>query len=135
MVAPAAPADEAVLGVSLFKQPGLIIHPVWTAIPAAATRPAELPMGMPGHVPLAPYDKKPYAQHIEALTLADWWAIAFRDSTFVSAQFEVPNEDLVIIMQGRPDRYGPAVVEIRNHEGKVIKRFEREQVPVKMVPR
>ena len=92
------------------------------------------PFGLPADVELPPPEKQPYAQHVDELTMADWWVIALKSCDLASVQFEVPGEDLVIVMQGRPDRYGPAVVEIRNREGKVLKRFEREQIEVKLVP-
>lgn len=127
------PAHAAIFGVTLFEQSGHRAMRVVTTQPAES-EPSRLPIGLPADVELPGGEKSPYARHVDELTMAEWWAVALRLSTLVSVEFEVPGEDLVIAMKGQPNRYGPAVLEVRDREGKVLKRFEREQVPVRLVP-
>ena len=79
------------------------------------------------------HDMRPYVQNIEKLTLLDWWAIALEEADHVALDFIVPHENLRIIMQGDPRQYGPAVLEIRTQDGRLVRRFEQEQVPVQRV--
>lgn len=134
VVTPAPPANAAVLGVTMFQRNKSRVRRSASSTPAE-TQPADPMTDLPADIPDPPYGKRPYAQHLNELNLADWWAIALKASDLVTLQFEVPEEDLVIVMQGRPDQYdGPAVVEIRNHAGQVLKRFERQPIAAQSVP-
>lgn len=132
MVAPAPPMSASILGVSLLR-PAIARAGPQAVSGTAESRPAETVGELPAEIPPAPVEKRPYAEHIDELTLADWWAIALRSAELVSVRFELPDEGLQIVLQGRPDRHGPAVVEIRDGEGKVLKRFERRQVEVQPI--
>ena len=91
---------------------------------------SEQPQKTPLRLRTAPVDMKPYAENAEELTPADWWAIALQESEQVALDFTVPHEGLRILMQGDPRKYGPAVIEIRTQDGRLVKRFEEVQISV-----
>ncbi len=71
---------------------------------------------------------RPYQEHVEELSLADWWAIAQNEATGVVVTYAIPQEGLIVTMSGNPREYGPAELEVRNANGDVLKRFERKQI-------
>jgi len=77
-----------------------------------------------------PSTLKPYAENVDELTLVDWWAIAMQEAEHVAVDYLVPHEGLRITVQGDPRKYGPAILEVRTPDGRLLKRFEEEQVPV-----
>ena len=77
-----------------------------------------------------PQDKRPFAEHAQELGVLDWWAIALWLGEHVTIEFDVPEENLRIIMTGHPHQYGPAVLEVRKPDGTVVRRFEQPQVSV-----
>ena len=69
----------------------------------------------------------------EQTTMTDWWAAALTRAERVTVRFELPRDKLVITMAGDPSRYGPAIVEVKTQDGRLIKRFERRQLKVMRV--
>ena len=55
------------------------------------------------------------------------------EADHVAMDFLIPGEDLRIIIQGNPREFASAVMEIRTQDGRLIKRFEEEQLPVKQL--
>jgi len=81
----------------------------------------------------APMHRKPYAKNAEKLATVDWWAIALQEAEEVTMRFVVPEENLEITMRGNPRLYGPAVMEVKTIDGKLLRRFEQQQVDVKKI--
>jgi hypothetical protein len=99
----------------------------------ATTQPAPgLTLGK-STVRLVPDELRPYAEHAADLKPVDWWAIASNEATEVSIECRIPDEGLIITMRGDPHKYGPAVLEVRTEDGRLLKRIERQQVPVKEI--
>jgi hypothetical protein len=96
-----------------------------TATQPATTQPASL-----GRFWTPPRELQPYAAHADQIGFADWWALALQQASSVSVDFALPDEGLHIVMQGNSHEYGPAIVEVRDNEGRVLRSFARQQLPV-----
>ena len=81
----------------------------------------------------APHELKPYAKHVDQLALTQWWAIALQEADDVSIEFRVPDEKLRILLRGDPRQYGPAVLEVRTADGRLLKRLTQEQIQIEEV--
>lgn len=80
-----------------------------------------------------PNGLRPYLQHAEEIPLADWLAIALRESELATVRFEIPGEGLVVTISGDPRKFGPATTEVRTHSGELVRRFELKQLPVREI--
>jgi hypothetical protein len=135
-VGPCAPMPLRLVGVDDvwgMRGMALIADPERVAdeLRRAATQPA-MPRSMGGtRVWTPPEGLRPYAAHVDEIRLTEWWAIALDSTNQVCVDFTVPGEGLHVVMQGNPREYGPAVVEVRSDDGRVLRRFERQQVGVK----
>lgn len=98
--------------------------------PAATSQPAEEPIPLMKKLQSPEHEMRPYLEHADELTLADWWAIALGESADVTLEFDVPAENLKIQMRGNPRQYGPAQLQVRTSDGRLIRQFERQQIPV-----
>lgn len=105
-----------------------IIDPDIAARLRLATRPADELRPEELRTRLVPNDQHPFIKHLDDLTLADWWAIALTDAAQVRMHFDLPHEGLVIFIQGEPGKYGPAILEVQDSSGRVLRRFERRQL-------
>lgn len=74
--------------------------------------------------------ERPLVDHADEMSLAQWWAVAVQEAREVSVRYELPNENLHIITRGDPSAYGPAVMEVWTNDGKLLRKFERQQIPV-----
>jgi hypothetical protein len=98
-----------------------------TSQPSSSPAPAFNPLE---HLHAVPEDLKPYAEHVDQLSLADWWAIALEAAKEVTVEFRVPSEKLQIVLRGDTHGYGPSVLEVRTADGRLLKRYEQKQIPV-----
>jgi hypothetical protein len=135
-VGPCGPVPLQLVGVEDLWELGrvtLIVDP--ESVPEGARRAATQPAAPQdtggARVWTPPEGLRPYAAHVDEIGLTDWWAIALDSTNQVSVDFTVPGEGLHIVMRGNPREYGPAVVEVRSDDGRVLRRFERQQVGVK----
>jgi hypothetical protein len=71
---------------------------------------------------------KPYAQHADQLTVADWCAIASEHADDVTVEFRVPDEKLRIVLHGNARQYGLSGLEVWTADGRLLKRFELKQL-------
>ncbi len=100
----------------------------------AVTQPSDSPdhKPLPAPVPhFARMDLKPYAKHVDELDLTDWWAIALQEGSKVTVEFQVPDEQLRIVLTGDSRQYGPSVLEVWTADGHLLKRFEQEPILVR----
>jgi hypothetical protein len=80
-----------------------------------------------------PDELKPYAQHVDRLSQADWCAIALKHADSVTTEFRVPGENLRIVFHGNPRQYGPGVLEVWTADGRLLKRFDQKQATTRAV--
>ena len=135
----ASPSGTEILGTRGYWDGGrgnvLIMEPdsvqaLLDGLSKTATQPSASPD--PGKCPVhsVPTELRPYAQHIDQLSLADCWAVALQYADLVTVEFRVPEEHLLITLQGDPRQLGPSILEVRSEDGRLLRRFERKRVPV-----
>jgi hypothetical protein len=80
-----------------------------------------------------PGDRRPFADHVDELTLADWWAIAQSSADSVTVEYHVPSEKLRVVASGPMPGAGPATLEVFAEDGRLLKRYERRPMKVKRI--
>lgn len=100
-----------------------------------ATQPATQPRTENIAIRSVPEQWRPYAQHAEQISLADWWAIGLQQADNVTVEFQLAKEQLRIVMRGDPRKYGPGVLEVWTSDGRLLKRFERKPIAVSEIER
>lgn len=134
----APPGGVQLLGTSTFWRGSSVVliadaDTLSDALGGAATQPVQRRKPRERSMRGVPTELRPYAEHADDLKPVDWWAIALQEATEVSIECRIPDEGLVISMTGDPNKYGPAVLEVRTEDGRLLKRIERQQVPVKEI--
>ena len=136
-VGPGGPLPVQPVGADMWDRAGtvMIADPdlVAAALQAATTQPTSRPSEIHLLGRSAADELRPYAAHVDKLALAEWWAIALSEANEVTVEFDIPEEGLHILMRGNPHEYGPAVLEVRSADGRLLARFARQQIPVTQI--
>jgi hypothetical protein len=76
-----------------------------------------------------PAELRPYAEHVDQLSRADWCAIALEPGNEIAVEYRVSHENLRIVIHGSPRRYAPGVLEVWTADGRLLKRYDPNSRP------
>ncbi len=82
------------------------------------TQPASQPVDWPGQL----------------RTAAEWMTIAPGFAEEVTVEYRIPKQGLWVTLRGSPHASAPDVLEVRDSQGRVLNRFQREELEVRELP-